>query len=76
MGQGSSIAVSCAVDHTCGSDTALLWLRHRLAAVTLIGPLTWEPPYAEGVALKRKKKLNLKTSLGIVLRYASEITIF
>ena len=30
----------------------LLWLWHRLAATAPIGPLVWEPPYAEGVALK------------------------
>ena len=35
---------------------ALLWLWHRPAAVALIGPLAWEPPYAAGTALKSKKK--------------------
>ena len=34
----------------------LLWLWHRLAAVALIGPLAWEPPYAVGTALKKKKR--------------------
>ena len=34
----------------------LLWLWCRPAAVALTGPLAWEPPYAMGVALKRKKK--------------------
>ena len=34
----------------------LLWLRHRPVAVALIRPLAWEPPYAEGAALKIKKK--------------------
>ena len=33
----------------------LLWLRHRLAAAAPIGPLASELPYAEGVALKKKK---------------------
>ena len=28
----------------------------RLTATALIGPLAWEPPYASGVALKKKKK--------------------
>ena len=37
-------------------DMALPWLWCRLAAVTLIGPLVWEPPYAAGAALKTKKK--------------------
>ena len=33
----------------------LLWLCRRPAAVALIGPLAWEPPYAAGVALERKE---------------------
>ena len=36
-------------------DLMLLWLRHRLAATALIRCLTWEPPYAVGVALKGQK---------------------
>ena len=36
------------------SDRALLWLWRRLAATALIGPLTWEPPYATGAALKKE----------------------
>ena len=44
----------------CRSQTwlgsALLWLWCRPAAVALIGPLAWEPPYAAGAALKRQKK--------------------
>ena len=35
-------------------DLVLLWLRCRPAATAPIGPLAWEPPYAVGVALKRK----------------------
>ena len=31
-----------------------LWCRP--AAVAPLRPLAWEPPYAKGVALKRKKK--------------------
>ena len=42
--------------HRRGLDPMLLWLRCRLAAVALIGPLAWEPPYAVGVALKRQKR--------------------
>ena len=53
VGLGSGIAVSCGVG--CGLDLAWLWLWCRPAAVALIGPLAWEPPYAVGVALKRKK---------------------
>ena len=33
----------------------LLWLWSRPAAAALTGPLAWEPPYAVGAALKRKK---------------------
>jgi len=39
-----------------GSDLALLWLWHRLAAAALIGPLAWELPYATGAALKKQNK--------------------
>ena len=39
-----------------GSGVALLWLWHRLAAIALIRPLTWEPPYATGAALEKAKK--------------------
>ena len=40
-------------------DPELLWLWCRLAATALIRPLAWEPPYAAGVALKKKKKGSL-----------------
>ena len=48
--------MSCGIGPRCGSDLVLLWLWRRLAAVALIRPLAWEPPYAAGVALKSKKK--------------------
>ena len=48
--------MSCGVGHKCGSDPVLLWLWHRLAATAQIRLLAWEPPHAEGVALKRQKK--------------------
>ena len=38
---------------TRGLDPKLLWRRPETTA--LIGPLAWEPPYANGVALKRQK---------------------
>ena len=47
--------MSWAVGCSCRLDPALLWLRCRLAAVAVIGPLAWEPPYAAGAALKRQK---------------------
>ena len=46
-----SIAVSCGVGHRLGSDLVLLWLWHRPAAVALMRPLAWEPPYTVGMAL-------------------------
>ena len=45
-----------------GSDPALLWLWHRLAATAPIRPLAWEPPYAAGAALKSKKQTNKNVS--------------
>ena len=59
MGQGSGVAVSCGVGRRHGSDPALLWLWHRLAATAPIRPLAREPPYAAGAApemAKRQKK--------------------
>ena len=50
--------MSCGVGHRRGLDPALLWLWRRLEATAPIRPLAWEPPYAVGVALKRKKKKN------------------
>ena len=43
-------------------DLVFLWLWRRPAAIAPVWPLTWEPPYAVGAALnkrkrKRKKKL-------------------
>ena len=46
--------------HRCSSDLALLWLWCRQAAVAPIQPLAWEPPYATGMALKRKGGGNKK----------------
>ena len=39
-------------------DPVLLWLWRRLVAITPIGPLAWEPPYAAGVALEKAKRQN------------------
>ena len=51
--------MSCGVGHEHSLDPVLLWLWCRLAAEALIGPLAWEPPYAAGAALKRKKQKNI-----------------
>ena len=48
--------MGCGVGHRRGSDSELLWLWLWPAAVAPIGPLAWEPPYAEGAALKSKNK--------------------
>ena len=50
------IGTSCGVDRECSSDLGLLWLRRGPEAATLIQPLAWEPPYAAGVALKKKER--------------------
>ena len=55
--------MSCGVGGSLNSDLVLLWLWCRPAAVALIGPLAWEPPYASGMALRSKKnKQNLFSS--------------
>ena len=48
--------MSCGVGRRHSLDLVLLWLWHRPTATALIQPLVWEPPYATGVALKRKKE--------------------
>ena len=58
-----AFAVSCGVGHRRGSDPALLWLWRRLAAIALIQPLAWEPPYASRAAheiAKKKKNCTVK----------------
>ena len=55
-GLGSGVAVSCGVGRRQGSDLVLLWLWCRPAATAAARPLSWEPRYAAGMALKRQKK--------------------
>ena len=50
------MTVSYGVGRRHGSDPALLWLWHRLAATAPIQTLAWELPYAMGVALKKDKR--------------------
>ena len=50
------IARSYGVSHRCGLDLALLWLGCRLAGASAIQPLAWDPPYAMGATVKRKRK--------------------
>ena len=53
--KGSSIAMSCGVGQRCSLDPTLPWLWCR--------PLTWELPYATGVALKIQKKKYILVTL-------------
>ena len=48
--------MSCDVGCRHRSDPELLWLWGKPAATALIRPLAWEPPCAEGAAIKKKKK--------------------
>ena len=56
-------------------DLALLWLWRRLAATAPIRLLTWELPYAAGVALKRQKTKTQKHCWQILPFPALEITV-
>ena len=42
----------------------------RLAAIAQIRPLAWEPPHAEGVALKKtkKKEKRKKRKIGLAIQ--------
>ena len=55
--------MSCGAVRRHGSDPALLWLWCRPAAVAPIRTLAGEPPYARGLALKRKNKKQTKKEL-------------
>ena len=54
-----ALPMSHGVGHRRSSNPALLWLWCRQAAVALVRPLVWEPPYATDAALKKKAKKNL-----------------
>ena len=58
--------MSCGAVHRLGWDSALLWLRCRPASTAPIQLLAWEPPYAVGVALKKKRErqINLHVQAG------------
>ena len=63
--------MSCGVGRRHGSDSKLLWLWCRQAAVALIPPLAWEPPNAAGAALKRQKKKKKANIIYIVSCFKS-----
>ena len=70
MGQGSGIAMSSGVGCRHRVDLALLWLWHRLAAITPILPLVWELPYAVGAALKiKKQKKKYKKKKKVIIQF-------
>ena len=50
----NGLRIPCCRELQHGLDLALL--QRRPAAVALTHPLAWEPPYAVGAALKKKKK--------------------
>ena len=56
LAQGVKDPVSGSVGCRRCSDLALLWLWRKLAPAAPIRPLAWEPPYAAGVALNKRKK--------------------
>ena len=60
--------MSCGVGHRHGLDPTLLWLWCRPEATAHIRPLAWEPPYAEGVALKKKRKSHQKFELNCFMK--------
>ena len=60
--------MSCGIDRRHGSDPVLPWLWCRLAAIAPIRPLTWETPYAAGVALEKTKKKNFFLNNGLFVR--------
>jgi len=48
--------MSCGVGCRCGLDPEFLWLWRRLEATAPIRRLAWEPLYAVGAALEKKKQ--------------------
>ena len=61
--------MSCGVGRRHGSDPVLLWLWLWPAATAAIRPLAWEPPYAAGADLKKKKEFPLFGGLGEIPLY-------
>ena len=65
MGEGSSVAVGCAVRRRRGLDSCIAVAGCRLRAAALIRPLAWELSYVTGAALKRKKAKAKKKKIKI-----------
>ena len=60
--------MSCGVGRKRGSDLALLWLWHRLAATGPIRLLAWEPPYVKRAALEKAKRPKKKKKKKVLLK--------
>ena len=61
----TDLALQWALGQRCGSEPALLWLQCRPAAAALIWPLAWEPPYAAGAVLKKRKERKKKEAVNV-----------
>ena len=59
--------MSYGVGHRGGSDPTLRWLWRRPVTSAPIWPLAWEPPYAAGEALKKKKMILLNIFIGSIM---------
>ena len=68
--------VICGIDHRQGLDPSLLWLWHRLVAVTPIRPLAWELPHAMSAALKSKKERKKKTVISLFTAFSNQVKAF
>ena len=62
--------MSCGIGRRQGSDPTLPWLWCRPAAIALIRPLAWEPPYATGAALEKAKRQTNKQTNHLVQLYS------
>ena len=64
LGFAHGLMIWCCRELWCrfrhSSDPTLLWLWRRPVATAPIGPLAWEPPYAEGAAQEIAKKKKRK----------------
>ena len=58
------MVMRCSIVCGSGLDLALLWLWCRPAPVAPIRPLAWEPPYAVGVTLGKKLRIQAVKSTG------------
>ena len=67
--------MSCGVGCRRSSDPTLLWLWLWPAAVALIEPLAWEPPYAVNMALKSKNKNKKQLKSSLVAHWVKDLVL-